>query len=190
MQHQIQQGFTLAELLISLAILGIIATFTIPKVITSMNNSQNKAIAKEAASMVSGAFSAYQLNNTITSSTKGSDLTQFMNYVTLDTSTNYSAGANQTGTALQACTATLPCLKLHNGGVMQYDTVMTMGGTAASNAVYFNVDPDGAGTQGAISYVLFSNGRFSTGQQAGTATPTGGTLTRIATDPAYLQTWD
>lgn len=33
-----QKGFTLAELLISLAILGVIATFTIPKILSSQQN--------------------------------------------------------------------------------------------------------------------------------------------------------
>lgn len=183
-------GFTLAELLISLAILGVIATFTIPRVITVTGDSRNKALAKDAAAMVSGAYSTFQLTNSATSATTGADLTQFMNYVNLDTTTDYSAGGSQLGTALQQCSATLPCLKLHNGGVLQYDTVMTLGGTTTTNAVYMNFDPDGAGVQGAITFIQYANGRLSTGQSAGTATPSGGSLSRIASDPAYLQSWD
>ena len=55
-------GFTLAELLISLAILGVIATFTIPKILTSQQNSQKAAVTKEVIAMISGAFTAYQQN--------------------------------------------------------------------------------------------------------------------------------
>jgi prepilin-type N-terminal cleavage/methylation domain-containing protein len=40
-------GFTLAELLISLAILGVIATFTLPKILGGTGSKQNIAIAKE-----------------------------------------------------------------------------------------------------------------------------------------------
>lgn len=189
MTKQAQQGFTLAELLISLAILGVIATFTIPTLIGVSTAAKEKSIAKEAASMVAGAASSYLLNSSVSASTKGADFIQFMNYVTVDTTTNYSAGANQTGTALQQCSATLPCLKLHNGGILQYDTAMTMGGTSSTNAVYFNFDPDGTGTAGRITFVQFSNSRMSTGELAGTATPTGGTLTREATDPNYLKDW-
>jgi prepilin-type N-terminal cleavage/methylation domain-containing protein len=176
-------GFTLAELLIALMILAEIATFTIPKVISATANGQNKSISKETASMVAGAFSNYQLKIGMASTMKGSDLTQYMNYIKVDTTTLYNA---TTGTALQQCTATLPCLTLHTGGVLQYDTAMTMGGTNTTNAVYFNLDPDGNGAQGRITFVQFYNGRLSSGGVAGTATPSGGTITREATDPTYF----
>jgi prepilin-type N-terminal cleavage/methylation domain-containing protein len=41
------QGFTLAELLVSLLILGEIATFTIPKILSSQQNGMKKVILKE-----------------------------------------------------------------------------------------------------------------------------------------------
>ena len=127
-----QKGFTLAELLISLAILGVIATFTIPKILSSSSSGQNTAVAKEVASMVSGAFTTYTLNTSLTSGTTGGALTQYMNYVATDTSTSYTGSG---GTALQQCSATWVCLKLHNGGVLQYDTGETFAGTASTNGI-------------------------------------------------------
>lgn len=54
-------GFTLAELLIALAILGMIATFTIPKILTAQQDSKKYAVFKETISLVSSlAYAAQQ----------------------------------------------------------------------------------------------------------------------------------
>jgi len=182
-----RQGFTLAELLISLAILGVIATFTIPKIINAQSNGQNTAIAKEAASMVGTAFTTYTLNNTLTTGTTAGALTQYMNYVSTDTGTTYT-GTN--GTALQTCSSTLICLRLHNGGVLQFDTGSTFGGSGTTNAVAVNLDPDGMGAQGRITFIQYYGGRLSTGGQGGAFTSVGMTITNQTTDPAYLQNWN
>lgn len=55
-----RKGFTLAELLICLAILGVIAIFTIPKVLTSVQNNQKATIFKEIIATFSQA--AYNAN--------------------------------------------------------------------------------------------------------------------------------
>lgn len=184
-------GFTLAELLISLAILGVIATFTIPKILSSSTNGQNTAVAKEAASMISGAYSAYTLTNGASASTTGGALTSSFNYVSVDNATAYAAGAAGS-TVLQTCSAALPCLKLHNGAILQYDTAQTFGSTVSPSAIYFNLDPDANGTQGRISFVQYANGRLTTGSNATPAPTQGvaGTITMQATDPAYLSNWN
>lgn len=77
------RGFTLAELLIALGILGVLATFTIPKVLMANQTSAYNAKAKETIAMVSGAFQAYQLQNTVDENTGIEDLTPYFNYVAL-----------------------------------------------------------------------------------------------------------
>lgn len=47
-----QSGFTLAELLLALVILGVVAMFTIPKILSVQNDSQRKAVFKETYSTV------------------------------------------------------------------------------------------------------------------------------------------
>ncbi len=168
-------GFTLAELLIALAILGVIATFTIPKVLNSSTSGQNSAITKEAMSMVSGAFSSEQTENGITNTTTTAALTKFMNYIALDTATS---------TSDYDC-ASLQCLKLHNGGILVYDDGQDFDTADETHYLTFNIDPDGDGSEPWGSFVLYGNGRITTGQNAtGTAGASG--VTRVSTDPGYF----
>ena len=46
-------GFTLSELLVSLAVLGLIAGLTVPSIVASVEKSKNKAMLKEAFQLVS-----------------------------------------------------------------------------------------------------------------------------------------
>lgn len=160
-------GFTLAELLIALAILGVIATFTIPKVLQSQQNGQFKAEAKEASSMISGAFSAYQQQNVVTANMTSWDLTPYLNYVALDSSRIIDKANGSTSQQCQS-PASL-CLILHNGGVlMLMDQGKSFGGTGSTNAMDFYFDPDGTyggatnGPSKSVRFFLYANGRIST----------------------------
>ena len=164
------QGFTLAELLITLAILGVIATFTIPKILVAQQNSTNNAIAKEMAGMVVGAYQQYQSQYSTTSGVGIEDLTQFMNYIAFDTSTLIDAKQNQ-GTSLCGSGTANYCLKLASGAMLRYGKSSTynFGGTSATNYVWFDVDPDGKVTDGttngpgkSIEFCMFYNNRLST----------------------------
>jgi prepilin-type N-terminal cleavage/methylation domain-containing protein len=161
-----QKGFTLAELLIALAILGEIATFTIPKIIHAQQNGSFKAKAKETAAMLAGAFQQYQLSNSITSSTKPADLTPYMNYVKVDSTTSIDLYQNLSTVSCGAGNEN--CLLLHNGGMLRYRSDINMGGTNTTNAIYFSFDPDGKVTDGttngpgkALTLFVYYNGRIT-----------------------------
>ena len=133
-------AFTLAELLIALLILGVIATFTIPKVLQSQQSSQSKAVAKEVAGMISGAYQAYSLDNQPVAGTRPSHLTPYFNYVKFDTATLLVDGHPLANGF--SCSATEPCIILHNGAVVQLQN-QTFGSTAATSVIQFRMDPDG-----------------------------------------------
>jgi prepilin-type N-terminal cleavage/methylation domain-containing protein len=161
-------GFTLAELLIALAILGVIATFTIPKVLVAQQNGQNLAKAKEVAGMVAGAFQAAVQAGTISSSTKPSDLAQYINYVSIDTSGRLIDG--HPGIASSTCNSTYPCMKLHNGGYLWLQDDSSFGGTSNLHMIAFRFDPDPAnnttstsdGPLKAVQFQLYYNGMLRT----------------------------
>jgi prepilin-type N-terminal cleavage/methylation domain-containing protein len=134
------QGFTLAELLIALAILGVIATFTIPKILMSQQSGQDNARIKDALAMVSQAYSILKNNNSLSSSTTMGDLTPYMNYVNVDTATSVDM---PWGGVYTCNSGGYVCLRLHTGTILEYQSAVSFGGTNTTNALWFVVDADG-----------------------------------------------
>jgi prepilin-type N-terminal cleavage/methylation domain-containing protein len=161
-------GFTLAELLIALLIVGEIATFTIPKVITSQQNNTYNARAKEAAATVAAAYQKYLLTNGASTSIGIEELTQYLNYLKADTATVIDGKQTQGSETCGAGTAQT-CLRLHSGAMLRYgrSSAYYFGGSNTTNAIWFDIDPDGAysgttnGSGKAIEFWLYYNGRLS-----------------------------
>ncbi|WP_303675201.1 type II secretion system protein [Vampirovibrio chlorellavorus] len=155
-------GFTLAELLISLAILGVIATFTIPKILSTQQDARNSAIAKEAAAMISEAYQRYSATNQVTASTKVGDLTPYMNYVsTGNTAVINANGGAPVGASVSCSLFGGQCLLLHNGARLLVVPTISFAGTDALNALWFHLDPDGtANNTNAVVFFLYYNGRI------------------------------
>jgi prepilin-type N-terminal cleavage/methylation domain-containing protein len=162
-------GFTLAELLIALAILGEIATFTIPKILTSQQSAASRAKAKEAAGMIAETYQLYKMNNTVTSSTTPLAIVQYMNYVRLETNSQIDF---MPGNSSINCDSGSPCVVLHNGGLLYAQNWVSFGGTNATNAVEFVFDPDGVysgttadGPSKSVQFILYYNGALTTRAQ-------------------------
>ena len=161
-----RNAFTLAELLIALAILGVIATFTIPKILDSGNSSKHNAIAKETLAMVSGAWQTYKLENGASASTSIDALTPYMNYV--KDVTNQLVD-NVPGFTTDSCVPNARwCLLLHNGALLQYYRGTSFNDTASTNVITFLIDPDGVyggsttGPSKSVQAFLYYNGRLRT----------------------------
>ena len=158
-------GFTLAELLIALLVLGEIATFTIPKIITAQANGRYNASAKEVAGMLATAHQLAFKNGILSSSTTPGALSQYMNYVSVDTSSDIDG---MYGSTTSTCSASTVCLTLHNGGkLFLYNDYFN--GTNTTNVIMFQFDPDGINTDGttngpgkSVKFVLYYNGRLTT----------------------------
>lgn len=157
-------GFTLAELLIALAILGVIATFTIPKVLTAQQDAKYSSIAKEAASTVSHAFLAYQHENPGFSLQTfwSSDIVPYMNYISVTTDGSRDVDGAATDGMTLPCTGPMNCIKLHNGATMYY-WPQTFCETSDHTAVWFRIDPDSVadGKYEAVGFFLYPNGRLT-----------------------------
>ena len=190
-------GFTLSELLIALGILGVIATFTIPKILSAQSSAQNIAVTKEAAAMVAGALQAYQVSGSVTTSTEMKDLTPYMNYVRVDTTTTIDSAEGLTTVSCGGSYGSVQfrCLELHSGARLLYTIGEAFGGTANTNALYFYLDPDGrsTGSTKSVVFFIYANGRLTTwGNVLDNTTvliSSNGMLDDYAAEPARDPTW-
>lgn len=187
-----QQGFSLVELLISLAIMGVLMAFTVPPLLQSQNSnasSKYSAMSKDVAFMVMNAYDQYrQSNATVATNTTAGALSAYMNFVSVDTTTALLVDGHPTTGAL-ACSASRACLKLHNGGVLQMQAE-TFNGSTTLNCIQFRFDPDGTytGNQDSIQYELYYDGTMKTRGTAKTnSTHSGATFSSgSSNDPTWF----
>ncbi len=163
-------GFTLAELLICIAILGVIAIFTIPKIMTAQQNAKSNAVTKETVAMVSDAFQKYKMTNNLTLLTTLGALTPYMNYVSAETSGVTSFDGNPGSSVSAPCGWPFGCIHLQNGTTFVYPLMNHFCTSLTANtAMYFFVDPDGvysgSGTNAdgpgkSVMFWLYPNGKI------------------------------
>jgi prepilin-type N-terminal cleavage/methylation domain-containing protein len=185
------RAFSLAELLIALAILSVIAVFTVPKVLNSQNDNQNKAAIKAVMANVSAAYVKYKFDNTPSASTGIASLTPYMNYVKISSSASMSIddwpNGPYTGGAPWSC-GSLPCIVFPNGAILMYNPSDTLGGTGTTNAMPFHIDVDGkTSSTKSVWMFLFYDGKIKSG---GTLTgPTGWNNDNTNPNAGYDPSW-
>jgi prepilin-type N-terminal cleavage/methylation domain-containing protein len=175
-----KKGFTLSELLVSLAVLGLIAAFAVPKVLTSVGDSSFLANAKECLSVVSAAYDAVKADNitsfdptliTLATAAAGAgtpySIINKINYAGLG---NYTVGANaaavDTFNAVAAPAAATAAIRLGTGAIIWFNstnrflTVATPANPQLRSRIQFNIDPDGVGVGKPFSTFLGEDGRL------------------------------
>jgi prepilin-type N-terminal cleavage/methylation domain-containing protein len=198
LQNKQAPGFSLVEILITLAIMGIVAAFTVPQLFqapASRSNTKYTALARDVTFMMLNAYEHYKAANaSVPWNTKLYSLTPYMNYVNLDlsngtkvdpppqgswwTSTPQSCGSQYVGTNY--------CYILHNGGILWFNDTFYFGGTNSTNAIWFNFDPDGSGPSEALQVWLTYSGRIYTVKNLPT-TMTSGYIFSTSTQAAVAQ---
>ncbi|XVJ51883.1 MAG: prepilin-type N-terminal cleavage/methylation domain-containing protein [Vampirovibrio sp.] len=183
MKNRSLQAFTLAELLVSLSVLGLVAAFAIPKVLISVSDQSTKAAGREAFAMINDAFMAYKAEQggIVDSGATTVDLVKYMNYkqaLSALTTPTLNAGL----TAVNGVTAPTSAIQLLNGLVVGYlaaDTMTDNTSVVGKGTLGFDIDPDGPGAAAPITIYLGSDGRAfaAYGYELGTSGTTANPLT-------------
>lgn len=190
-------GFTLSELLIALAILGIITTFTLPKLLSVQRNQSYNAKAKEAAATLTQALQKYRAYNSFASSTGIGDLTQYINYVAYDSSATEIDDRN-TGTTIACNVSGGRCVRLHNGATIQFWPGDRFGTCTNLHAIAFRIDPDGIVTDGttngpgkSVEMFLYCDGKIRDrgNVETGTILTNGGGGYTVGSNTALVPSW-
>ena len=186
-------GFTLAELLIALLVLGVIATFTIPKVLNTQQSSKYNSIAKEAAGMMSEALLVEKALNG-GGQILIEDIRQHVNYVSRTTvgTMDGNPGAGN----ISCSNASNRCYLLHNGAALAYGTLINcIDTTNPLSATAFFIDPDGVGDDAvdAVAFYIYNSGRLRTRETIETNTDLCTANTNLnplaSSDPTWFS-WD
>jgi prepilin-type N-terminal cleavage/methylation domain-containing protein len=189
MNNRSLQGFTLSELLVSLAVLGLIAAFAIPKVLTATGEASARAIGREMYGMIAESFAAVREanNGNVPRATTSANLVARMNVSRIITQT--------------AVNGVDSLAVMQNGGRLGYSATDAFS-DGTIGVVGFTIDPDGAGAlNDPVTIYLGGDGRifpaddsYSTGGTASAnafvATYVGTNATAVtATAPGTGTTW-
>jgi len=158
-----KSGFTLAELLLALVILGVIATFTIPKVLQTQQDRKNASRAKEAIAALS---EAYQIERLQTSSKliPMTDVTQNLNFIKKDTASPNGLDGTPDCPGCDDCNASFTCYFLASGAVLILDMNYVFDFDNPSDNSQVFIDPDGkkTGNPDSLGVLCNSTGRCRT----------------------------
>lgn len=110
--------------------------------------------------MFYGAYQAYSLRNTVAAGTEVTNLTPYMNYVRVDTTSTID-NIPAYGSTVNCGSGTNRCLRMHNGGILLYDDNY-FDGMNTTNYIWMLFDPDGqASTVKGVCFNILYNGRVT-----------------------------
>jgi prepilin-type N-terminal cleavage/methylation domain-containing protein len=187
-------GFTLAEIVVAMGVLGVISTFNVTKVLTAQQATRNTALAKEAASTITGAYQEYNRNNRQSTNTTLVNIMTYVNSAKLDTTSTVQRIEPWGATANKACTSPTVCYQLNNGAIIFGTDDHHFSVNDSLHSITFSFDPDAGGPEIGVTFYLYYNGRFTSQKTMANNTvicwygPTCATYTPIATgDPSWFR---
>lgn len=189
-----KSGFTLSEALVSIALLGVLASLLIPAMSTNVGKEKLMGVGKQTATEIGRAYAIYSKNQFPTEETTSAEIMDNVGYVRkiLDgsQSVQLSGLEDRAATETYTCSEETQCLLLQNGGILMYSPEATFGATLSNAAMRFLLDPDGSGPHTGIVFLLYFRGRVSTQTLSPEAILSDGDwLPDQVNDPDYIEDW-
>jgi prepilin-type N-terminal cleavage/methylation domain-containing protein len=182
-------AFTLAELIIALIIVGIIATLTVAGVNKSPSNKKALAATQAAAMEVQSAYTRYLLDYELMPEATFATFLPYLASRTQPYTGTLNSDAN--GGSLTCGSGDFACAKLSNGAVIAYKTNLQFAQASASSTVDrcipVIIDPDGKFVDSyksfAVYLVMEYGGRLETTYEMPVATCNSYNITTAADVP-------
>lgn len=118
--------------------------------------------------MIAAAYQQYVMEQGAASTVGIGDMTQYMNYVAMDTTSTIDSYYTEAGISRACGWSSGVCIRLHSGASIQYWPAAQFDGTANNNGIPFMIDPDGRVTDGttngpgkSLYFFLYYNGRIT-----------------------------
>lgn len=189
-----QNGFTLSEALVSIALLGVLASMLVPALTTNVGKEKLMGVSKQTATEIGRAYAIYSKNQFPTEDTTSAEIMENVGYVRKIKDDSHSVQLDgiegNTEAATYTCSEETPCLLLQNGGLLMYRPDATFGATLSNAAMRFLLDPDGSGPHTGIVFLLYFRGRVSTQTLSPEANLSDGDwLPNQIEDPNYIADW-
>jgi prepilin-type N-terminal cleavage/methylation domain-containing protein len=201
-------GFSLTEVVITIAIVSVLAGLAVPGIMTSANNNKRVSSTKQTMSLIGDALNDKLESNAVDTNAgfvqfvdvAGGGGLPYVRYITSGAARTIDRPPNSIG----LCTAGVTCpftptagglqaISMKNGGLLLFDRTRIFG-TGVNAAIPLIFDPDGeltgTGDRNAVELWLYSDGRLRTARSVIAGTTTGAVNTAVVAsgtaDPAWL----
>lgn len=181
-----KKGFTLAEMMITLSLVGVMAVMLMQLVFSATANSNGLVRVKEIAQQIQNAASTLQTSNPGLVNPSGAQIAALMNFTSTTTTTTLFTGLTDASPVNCTQAATISCYRFSNESVLMTDNnpLAQIGGV---NYTRFLVDPDGARPNPPVALIYrYDTGRLTT--ESANRADTGQQVSGF-TDPDYVRDW-
>jgi len=140
LRSSVQQAFSLAELLVVLAVIGFVAMLVTPKVTVAFDRHTRTAIVKDLTMSVAQAYGVLSVKEGMTAATTFGDIARYMNIANMKTTGSIDS---YPGGPAVSCSGSYSCYQMASGSIIAVDNAHTFSEEIPNASLRFIIDTDG-----------------------------------------------